>query len=164
MSSNPHLGSGSAMDMDDDDNDHSPSSSKRQPKPSKKSQTLLQTTLRTPPFAYAHLALAPSPPDQSRRAPSLDALQVRSYLTSALRQFLGDTGAGMSVDILLVRGGSAWVRVPQPDLGAFAAAVTAYPGTGSHGGETTMVLQLKACGDWLGTLLGREEEAELWTS
>ncbi|KXX78424.1 hypothetical protein MMYC01_203488 [Madurella mycetomatis] len=162
MSSNPHLESGSAMDIDD--GDHSPPSPKRQPKPSKKSQILLQTTLRPPPFAYAHLSLAPTPPDQSHGVPPLDALQVRSYLTSALRQFLGHTGAGMSVDILLVRGGSAWVRVPQPDLGAFAAAVTAYPGTGSHGAETTMVLQLKACGDWLGALLGREEEAGLWTS
>ncbi|GAB1314330.1 hypothetical protein MFIFM68171_04540 [Madurella fahalii] len=172
MSSNPHLEPGSAMDIDidDDDNnnnnndDHPLPSAKPQPKPAKKSQTLFQTTVKSPPFAYAHLSLSPTAPDQAREGPPLDTLQVRAYLTSALRQFLGDTGAGMGVDILAVRGASAWVRVPRPDLGAFAAAVTAYPGTASHGGGTTMLLQLKACGDWLGSLLGREEEAGLWTS
>jgi len=93
----------------------------------------------------------------------LDALQVRAYCTSALRQFLGDTGAAVSVDILAVRDSNVWVRVPQADLGGFSAAMTAYGGMARGGGVTT-VLRLRACGDWLGSLLGRTEQHELWAS
>ncbi|KAL2135554.1 hypothetical protein VTI74DRAFT_8033 [Chaetomium olivicolor] len=139
------------------------------PIPLSKARTLTTTTLRSPPFAYAHLCLAnPSPPTpqqhQQQHVP-LDTLQIRSYLTSALRQFLGDTGAAMPIDILLTDGASVWVRVPREDLPAFAAGITAFPGLSSSnvGGER-MVLQVKACGDWLGTLIGRGEQAGLWSS
>ncbi|KAK4110732.1 hypothetical protein N656DRAFT_799854 [Canariomyces notabilis] len=132
-----------------------------------KNRTLAQATLKNPPFAYAHLVVPPIPTPSShpQTTTTLDNLQVRSYLTSALRQFLGDTGAGMSIDILLVRDGSAWVRVPRADLASFAAAVTAFPGLGSSSaGGGPLQLQLRACGDWLGSLLGRDEQGELWTS
>ncbi|CCC10660.1 unnamed protein product [Sordaria macrospora k-hell] len=124
---------------------------------SSKSQTLSQTTIRSPPFSYAHLSLvSPSPP------PSLDALTARQYLTSSLRQFLGDTGASMAmaIDILLVKGGECWVRVPREDLAGFAAAVTAYPGH-QVGGEQVL-MRVVGCGDWLGALVGREGEGEVW--
>jgi ribonuclease P/MRP protein subunit POP8 len=94
---------------------------------------------------------------------SLDALQVRAYCTSALRQFLGDTGAAISVDILAVRNDDIWVRVPRADLAGFSAALTAYGGMARGRGVTT-VLRLRACGDWLGSLLGRAEQQELWAS
>ncbi|KAK3686015.1 hypothetical protein B0T22DRAFT_467075 [Podospora appendiculata] len=127
---------------------------------------LQTTTIKTPPFAYAHLKAQYHPPPTKSNPPILDALQVRSYLTSALRQFLGDTGAGVAVDILQVSSGEGegWVRVPRGDLGAFAGAVTAFAGMPLRDdGGTVMVLRLGACGDWLGSLLGRgEEERRLW--
>lgn len=140
-----------------------------------KTRILTTATLKNPPFAYAHLSLAtPSPPPppatthtSSSSNPPLDALQVRAYLTAALRQFLGDTGAGMPIDILQVRDESVWVRVAREDLAAFAAGVTAFgglsPSSSGGGGGGTMLLQLRACGDWLGSLIGKGEEAGLWT-
>ncbi|KAK4127690.1 hypothetical protein N657DRAFT_653844 [Parathielavia appendiculata] len=147
-------------------------------KPTPKTRTLTTATLKHPPFAYAHLTLvnpAPNGIPNNNNLPILDALQLRFYLTAALRQFLGDTGAGMSLDILLVQPHSAWVRVPREDLPAFAAGVTAFSGlplassasslsgsssSSAQGGR--MVLRLGACGDWLGSLIGREEEEKLW--
>lgn len=67
------------------------------------------------------------------------------------------------MDILQVRGSDVWLRVPREDLGGFAAALTAYAGL-SRGGGVVTVLRLRACGDWLGSLLGRAEEHDLWTS
>jgi ribonuclease P/MRP protein subunit POP8 len=154
MSSNPP--NPDAMDID--------TTPQTNPKPTSKTLTLTSATLSHPPFAYAHLALAPTADGPHPPLP-LDALQVRSYLTAALRQFLGATGAAIPLDILLVQDRSVWVRMPQPDLAAFAAAVTAFSGLSSStmaGGA--MLLQLKACGDWLGSLIGREEEGGLWTA
>lgn len=124
-----------------------------------KHQDLVTSTLKTPPFAYAHLGLAtPSP-----TAATLDALQVRAYCAAALRRFLGDTGAGVPVDVLATRGAEVWVRVPRQDLAALAAALTAYPGSNDGGGEAgVMLLRLRACGDWLGSLIGRAEESHIW--
>ena len=135
------------------------------PKPTSKTLTLTSATLSHPPFAYAQLALAPTTDGPHPPIP-LDALQARSYLTAALRQFLGATGAAIPLDILLVQDSSVWVRMPQPDLAAFAAAVTAFSGLPSSSTTAggTMLLQLRACGDWLGSLIGREEEGGLWTA
>ncbi|SPQ21683.1 a356e798-efae-405f-97eb-44d48a4f8a85 [Thermothielavioides terrestris] len=175
------------MDLDQETDPALPTKTKPAPPSTStsKTRTLTTATLKNPPFAYAHLSLASPPPALSNPAttttttttpPLLDALQVRAYLTAALRQFLGATGAGMAIDILLVRGGSAWVRVPREDLPAFAAGVTAFgglpsssasagsgAGAGAGAGTGTMLLQLRACGDWLGSLIGRDEEAALWT-
>ncbi|KAK3905412.1 hypothetical protein C8A05DRAFT_12775 [Staphylotrichum tortipilum] len=133
-----------------------------------------QTTLTLPtPFSYAHLTLLPSP---SSPQPILDTLQVRAYLSTALRQFLGDTGAAIPLDILFLTDlqsqsqsspssppPSVWVRLPRADLAAFAAGVTAFGGLAvPSGGGGKMVLQLKGCGDWLGALVGRDDEAGLW--
>jgi ribonuclease P/MRP protein subunit POP8 len=154
------------------DLDHPPTTTTAPTPPAKltKTLTLTTTTLRTPPFAYAHLTLTPDPQSPPPPTPSLqvDALQVRAYLTTALRQFLGTTGASIAIDILLIEGGSVWVRVPREDLAAFAAGVTAFAGTssssqgGGEGGEGRMLLRLGACGDWLGGLVGREGEGGLW--
>ncbi len=126
-------------------------------------------TLKTPPFSYARLSLLnPDPTHPTSPAPPLDALQVRSYLTAALRQFLGDTGAAIPIDILQLQSPSVWVRVPRSDLAAFAAGVTAFAGLAAPGNSPgRIVLQVRACGDWLGALLGsgeegEEEEAGLW--
>ncbi|KAK4137609.1 hypothetical protein BT67DRAFT_438863 [Trichocladium antarcticum] len=126
-----------------------------------KTLTLATATLARPPFAYAHLSLAAQQPPTL----TLDALQARSYLTAALSQFLGATGTAIPLDILLVQDASVWVRVPEPDLAAFAAAVTAFPGIASSpAAGPTMLLHLRGSGNWLGSLIGREEEGRLWTA
>ncbi|KAL8376414.1 hypothetical protein RB595_007480 [Gaeumannomyces hyphopodioides] len=130
-----------------------------------KSQEVFSCTVRRPPYAYAQLRLDhPSSPAGAAGVIPLDLVLARSYCASALQQFLGVTGAAISVDVLRVDGeaGEFWVRVPQPDLGRFSAAVTAWPGA-SHFGSTT-VLRILTCGDWLGSLLGRSEQQSLWAS
>ena len=131
-----------------------------------KSHEVFFCTVRRPPYAYAQLRLD-NPSSSTSTAASiipLDIVLARSYCASALQQFLGVTGAAVSVDVLKVdeKAGEFWVRVPQPDLGRFSAAVTAWPGA-SHFGSTA-VLRILACGDWLGSLLGRSEQQSLWTS
>ena len=146
-------------------------STKSQNKNTKTGRELASCTVRSPPFAYAHLSAVTEPGPGQGPGPGsamdldagLDALQVRAYCTSALRQFLGDTGAAVSVDILALDSTDCWVRVPQQDLSAFAAAITAYSGLPRGAGVTT-VLRLRACGDWLGSLLGRTEQQELWVA
>ena len=124
-----------------------------------KSRELQSSTIRAPRFAYAYLVMVT---DSSSPSAKLDALQVRSYCTAALKQFLGDTGVAISIDILKVEGSEAWVRVPQPDLNAFSAALTAFPGISKD--EEAWILQVRACGDWLGSLLGRSQQQQLWGS
>lgn len=111
------------------------------------------TTLKTPPHAYAHLeVISPANPGLT-----LDELTLRQYLTSALKQFLGVTGMGISIDLLKVSGRECWVRVPRQDLGALASALTAWVGSGSASG-----FRICAAGDWLGALVGRHEQRAIW--
>ncbi|KAH9901939.1 hypothetical protein F4778DRAFT_132771 [Xylariomycetidae sp. FL2044] len=105
------------------------------------------------------------PPRSTSTTPTtapLDALQVRSYCTAALRQSLGAMGVGIPLDILKVGGSSCWLRLPRDDLGPFSAAITAWQGTrGDDGAHHT--LRVAGCSDWLGALVGREGEHDLWT-
>lgn len=111
------------------------------------------TTIQTPPYAYAHLdVFGPTSPDTA-----LDELTLRQYLTAALKQFLGVTGMGISVDILKVSGRECWVRIPRQDLGAFASAITAWVGSGSASG-----MRICAAGNWLGALVGRHDQRTIW--
>lgn len=119
--------------------------------PKSKSHEIYSTTIRNPTYAYAHLELV------TTQNVLLDELQIRSYLTSALKQFLGATGSGMPIDILKVQGKESWVRVPRQDLGAFAAALTAWSGSGASTGFV-----VRAAGDWLGALVGRHDQRRLW--
>ncbi|KAL2178930.1 uncharacterized protein P884DRAFT_257032 [Thermothelomyces heterothallicus CBS 202.75] len=165
-----------------------------------RTRTLATLTIKNPPWSYAHLTLAnPSPIVEAtststsaststtdaakttaaipEATPVLDMLEIRAYLTAALRQFLGDTGAAIPVDILAVGGrdgdgdgDGVWVRVPRQDLNLFVGAVTAFAGqltsstvdSGQGGKKERMVLQVKAAGNWLGSLLGRGQEGKLW--
>lgn len=111
-----------------------------------------------PQSSYAHLELV-SP---SGAAPALDALQAHSYCLAALARFLGDTGSAVPVDVLKVERNRCWVRVPSDDLSALAAAVTAWGGT--RDGGVDVVFRLLGCSDWLGCLVGREGQEDLWTS
>ncbi|KAI0381855.1 hypothetical protein F5Y04DRAFT_61199 [Hypomontagnella monticulosa] len=123
----------------------------------KKSHELVTATIRAPPYSYAHLQLSGA----SANPGTLDALQVRSYCTSALKQFLGTTGVGIPLDILKVDEKDCWLRVPRDDLGAFSAAITAWQGSYQDGVHSS--LRIRGCSDWLGSLVGRDGEDELWT-
>ncbi|KAK5993207.1 hypothetical protein PT974_06636 [Cladobotryum mycophilum] len=124
-----------------------------------KSHELLTCTLKTPTFAYAHLELIT---DRQDEPIELDNLQVKSYCTAALRQFLGLTGSAIPLDILKVNGSECWIRVPRQDLGPFAAAITAWKGTNDDGVQC--LLRLKKCSDWLGTMVGSDGQDQLWNS
>lgn len=124
-----------------------------------KSHDLLTCTVKTPPFSYVHLELLTDPLDA---AVELDNLQVKSYCTAALRQFLGLTGTAIPLDVLKVEGSECWIRVPRDDLGSFAAALTAWKGT-SDGGVDCL-LRIKQCSDWLGTMVGSHGQDQLWNN
>ncbi|KAI1342110.1 hypothetical protein F5Y15DRAFT_332286 [Xylariaceae sp. FL0016] len=126
-----------------------------------KSHELVTATIKSPPYSYAHLQVF-NPSPASGRTFDLDALQLRSWCTAAMKQFLGVTGTGVSLDVLKVGGSSAWVRLPRNDLAAFAAAVTAWQGAMQDGEHYS--LRVKGCSDWLGALVGQEGQDELWTS
>ncbi|CAI4210356.1 unnamed protein product [Parascedosporium putredinis] len=131
--------------------------SREHPLKRQKSTEIRTHTIRSPPFAYAHLELSSSSP--SAAEPAMDALQARSYCASALTRFLGDTGSAVSVDVLRVRANRCWVRVPAPDLAAFSAAITAWPGT-TDGGER-VALKILQCSDWLGCMVGRDGQGDV---
>lgn len=132
-----------------------------------KSYEILTCTAKSPRFSYAHLELITSSieaPASSLLSSSeqLDNLQVKSYCTSALRQFLGLTGQAIPVDVLKVQGVDCWVRVPKPDLSMFAAAITAWRGSSEDG--VIRSLRLTQCSDWLGSMVGSDGQDRLWTS
>ncbi|KAK4645884.1 hypothetical protein QC761_205530 [Podospora bellae-mahoneyi] len=125
----------------------------------KTSKLLLTTlTLPTPPFSYANLTLLTPSPSTTQQ--QLDPLLLKSYLTSALSQFLGQTGAAIPIDILQVGPASSWVRLPRPDLAAFTAAIASF--SGLNNGKEKLVLRVEAAGDFLGALVDRGEEREIW--
>ncbi|KAI2470308.1 hypothetical protein F4781DRAFT_182723 [Annulohypoxylon bovei var. microspora] len=124
----------------------------------KKAHELVTATIKAPRYSYAHLELFSNSPDVGE----LDALQVRSYCTSALKQFLGATGIGIPLDILKVDGKDCWLRVPRDDLGGFSAAITAWQGSYQDGIHSSF--RIRGCSDWLGALVGRVGEDKLWSS
>ncbi|KAI0490824.1 hypothetical protein F4859DRAFT_24893 [Xylaria cf. heliscus] len=123
-----------------------------------KSYELAKSVIKAPPYSYAHLELFNA---ESAKTEDLDALQVKSYCTAALKQFLGATGVAIPLDILKVEGQSCWLRLPRDNLGAFAAAITAWQGTKHDGVPST--LRIRGCSDWLGALVGQQDEQKLWT-
>lgn len=134
-----------------------------------KSHDILTCTIRAPQFAYAQMELVTSndyadgSQSQSQfQKPALDSLQVKTYCTNALRQFLGLTGAAIPVDVLKAQGTDCWVRVPRDDLGSFAAAMTSWRGTREDG--VHYLLRLKQCSDWLGAMVGSSGQDEIWNA
>ncbi|TQV99065.1 hypothetical protein IF1G_01280 [Cordyceps javanica] len=129
--------------------------------------TRREFTIKAPEFAYAHLELH-TDGSSAPEAVALDELLVRSYCADALRQYLGQTGAGIPLDVLKVAGRQCWVRMPRDDVQSFAAALTAYRGSvaggggSGDGGSTLFLLRVKQCSDWLGTMVGSEALEKLW--
>ncbi|KAI1310141.1 hypothetical protein F5Y03DRAFT_51048 [Xylaria venustula] len=122
-----------------------------------KAHELAGSVIKAPPYSYAHLELFNA---ESSKTAELDALQVKSYCTAALKQFLGVTGMAIPLDILKVEGKSCWLRLPRDNLAAFAAAITAWQGTAQDGIQST--LKIRGCSDWLGALVGQQDEEKLW--
>jgi ribonuclease P/MRP protein subunit POP8 len=123
-----------------------------------KSYELAKSVIKAPPYSYAHLELFNAVPANTAE---LDALQVRSFCTAALKQFLGVTGMAIPLDILKVEGQGCWLRLPRDDLGAFTASITAWQGTTQDGVHS--ILRIRGCSDWLGALVGQQDEQRLWT-
>jgi hypothetical protein len=89
----------------------------------------------------------------------LDALSLRTYLSSALTQFLGLTGSATPVDILKLEGQEAWIRVPSEEVKLVQAAVSSWVG-GSE--DEQRQLRVRGVGGWLGALVGNRSEERLW--
>jgi ribonuclease P/MRP protein subunit POP8 len=131
-------------------------------------------TIKSTPFSYIHLELISSLPSTSTTSstypskPTLDALTIRTYLTSALAQFLGLTGSAISIDILKISGLGCWIRVAREDLSPVLAAVGGWVGNangggGADGSERERVgWRVKGSGNWLSVLLAQRDEESIW--
>ena len=81
----------------------------------------------------------------------MDALTARTYLTSALAQFLGLTGRAIGIDILKAEGRDCWIRVAREDGVAVERALVAW-------GAEGVAWRVRGVGAWLGGLGGRGGE------
>jgi ribonuclease P/MRP protein subunit POP8 len=113
-------------------------------------------TITTPPFSFICLELV----TDSATGTKLDELTVRTYITSALTQFLGLTGSSISVDILKVQGNECWIRVPREDLSPVIAATGGW--VGGNGDGSKVGWKVKAKGNWLSVLVADREAENLW--
>lgn len=124
---------------------------------STKGHEITTKTIKTPPFSYLNLELI----SESSIEIKLDDITVRSYITAALTQFLGLTGAAISVDILKVEGRECWIRVPREDLSPVAAALGGW--FGGNGEQQRFGWKVKASGNWLSSLVGNQGVERIWT-
>ncbi|KAF7597375.1 hypothetical protein BBP40_006316 [Aspergillus hancockii] len=122
-------------------------------------------TSRDPPWTYLKLQLI-YPPDTPAAIQSqpLDPLTARTYLTTALSQFLGLSGTTISIDILKISPEApqqkptekfVWARVPRQDACAVVAAVSSWVGGGTGGGGGAVgnvAWRVCAKGNYLGAL------------
>ncbi|RAO73665.1 uncharacterized protein BHQ10_009677 [Talaromyces amestolkiae] len=111
----------------------------------KSTQQQQRLTSRNPQWAYFKLQLIPHSHHTIKNF-SIDALTARSYLISALSQFLGLMGTTIGVDILKIENPSSplpeqkgmkigadvpnvWIRVPRDDGAAVLAALSSWAGS-----------------------------------
>ena len=122
------------------------------------------TTFRHPPYTYLHLSLftIPSSNHATRagptKPPELDAVTALQHLTSALQQSLGLVGTAIPIDILKIQDQDIWIRVPYEDGSAVVTAVSQWSSSANR-----VALRLRGRSAWLGGLVGRGNESELWT-
>ncbi|OJD14245.1 hypothetical protein AJ78_05404 [Emergomyces pasteurianus Ep9510] len=113
-------------------------------------------TSRKPPWSYLKLQLI-THPNPSSSTP-IDELTARTYLTSALSQFLGVSGTSISVDILKIEfvpsgQNMVWIRVPRDDAAAVVAAVSSWIGGGAQS-VASVSWRILTKGGFLGALVG----------
>lgn len=106
--------------------------------------------LRSPPYSYLHLSVTDI--SQARVQAPLDAVTARTYLTSALAQYLGLTGTAIPIDMLKVTDQDFWIRVPRPDASAVTAAVGQWANV-----RGDLSLKIEGRGEWLGGVVGGGE-------
>ena len=100
------------------------SSTSKKPKPQSH-----EITIRSPPYTYIHLSLLSNSASSTLgKDTPLDDITARTYLTSALSQFLGLTGTAIPIDILKVEDKDCWIRVPRQDGRAVIEAVSGWLG------------------------------------
>jgi ribonuclease P/MRP protein subunit POP8 len=128
------------------------------PTASKKGCEITTKTIKNPSFSYAYLEYM----SDGQPTSDLDILTVRSHLTSGLNQFLGLTGAAISVDILKVDQNGCWIRVPREDLKAVIAAMGQW--VGADEGNAKVAWKLKASGNWLGSLVASQGIQDTWAT
>src|ERR1700733_264338 len=116
----------------------------------KRVQPEVTVTLRTTPYSYLQLSVT-STDGRIARHP-LDAITARTYLTSALSQYLGLTGTAIPIDILKVTDQDFWVRVPKEDASAVVAAVGQWANA-----SVGISLKIEERGDLPGGVLARGE-------
>ncbi|EEP79521.1 predicted protein [Uncinocarpus reesii 1704] len=102
------------------------------------SEVAISFTSRKPEWAYLHLELVTQSPDAGSEP--LDLLTAKTYLTTALSQFLGLSGTAIPIDILKLQleelptatasarrktRNMLWIRVPHDDAAAVIAAAFA---------------------------------------
>jgi ribonuclease P/MRP protein subunit POP8 len=107
-------------------------------------------TLRSTPYTYLHLSLT-NITEPIARAP-LDSITARTYLTSALSQFLGLTGTAIPIDIIKVTERHFWVRLPKEDARAVVAALGQWTNT-----MVGVSLRVEGRGEWLGGIVAGAE-------
>jgi ribonuclease P/MRP protein subunit POP8 len=134
---------------------------KPKPEPKQRSgpsnpSVITSKTITNPPFSYVCLELV----SDAAAGTKLDEITVRTYITSALTQFLGLTGSAISVDILKVRKRECWIRVPREDLSPVVAAVGGW--MGGNDAEGRVGWRVKASGNWLSALVADRESETLW--
>ncbi|CAI7609619.1 unnamed protein product [Penicillium viridicatum] len=144
-------------DMEIDTNSPLTESTKRKA-PEAKPKTL-HFTSRNPPWTYLKLKLIPQPGSAPQ---PLDPLSARTYLSSALSQFLGLTGTAIPIDILKIENQSSstpkrdivWIRVPREDASAVVSAVSSWIGGGNNSsGSGDVAWRVCAKGNFLGALV-----------
>jgi ribonuclease P/MRP protein subunit POP8 len=135
---------------------------KPEPEPEQKQKTyhrghdITVKTIAAPSFSYVCLELV----SDAASGTSLDELTVRTYIASALVQFLGLTGSSISVDILKVEGKECWIRVPREDLSPVVAAVGGW--VGGNEAEGRVGWRVQASGNWLSVLVADRGVERLW--
>ncbi|KAL8756574.1 MAG: hypothetical protein Q9199_002855 [Rusavskia elegans] len=105
------------------------------------------TTIRHLPWTYFHLSLISSEITSQSTDAEVDILTARTYLTSALQQFLGITGTAIPVDFLKVEGRNIWIRVPRDDSAVVVSALSGWIG------RESVAWRIKGKSEWLGSLV-----------
>jgi ribonuclease P/MRP protein subunit POP8 len=115
-------------------------------------------TLRAAPYTYLQLSVKTVAHPTGR--PPLDAITARTYLTTALSQYLGLTGTAISIDILKVTDQDFWIRVPRQDASAVVAAVGQWANS-----QLGVSLKIEGRGEWLGGVVagGQMKRDELFS-
>lgn len=118
------------------------------------------STIRNSPYAYLQLFVTRTDsrnPARSIAVQDYDDITLRTYLNSALTQYLGLVGTAISIDILRIQDGEAWVRLPGDDESAVVAALSQW--TGAQG----VVVRIRNRSHWLGHLINNVADEKLWS-